>query len=254
MYLLGANIAKTLFKVLENVGIMKPFVFFDLGQTLVSEWDFIDHFDRKFLEVLNGYGARIDMKNYRAVRDSIIRDRKICHGSVRDLAMEVCKAVLPAGYGELVVKRMDPAVKEGRRTLFRFAEGAELVIKELSQKCELGIIANQSEDIVALLQSSGFDGYFKVRTISGAIGLRKPDPAIFALALKEAGRDASDCTMVGDRLDTDICPANKLGMKTVRVTDSLFALQEPREDCERAAITVSRLTEVSAALADLLHL
>jgi hypothetical protein len=69
------------------------------------------------------------------VRDSIIRDRKIGHGSVRDLAIEVCKAVLPAGYGESVVRRMDPAVKEGRKTLFRFAEGAQDVLKGLSQKC-----------------------------------------------------------------------------------------------------------------------
>src|SRR5574339_226684 len=94
---------------------MKPFVFFDLGQTLISEWDFIEHFAQKFLEVLNGFGARIDMKNYHAVRDSIIRDRKIGHGSVRELAMEVCKAVLPSGYGEPIVCRMDPTVKEGRR-------------------------------------------------------------------------------------------------------------------------------------------
>lgn len=233
---------------------MKPFVFFDLGQTLVSEWNFINHFDRKFLEVLNGFGARIDLRNYRAVRDSIIRDRKIGHGSVRDLALEVCKAVLPAGYGESVARRMDPAVKEGRKTLFRFADGAESVLKQLSDRCELGIIANQSEDIVELLQSSGLDKYFKVKTISGAVSLKKPDPEIFALALKEAGRDAKDCTMVGDRLDTDICPANKLGMKTVRVTDSLFALQEPREECERAMMTVAKLTEVPAAVEKLNHL
>ena len=233
---------------------MKPFVFFDLGQTLVSEWDFIDHFDRRFLEVLNGFGARIDLRNYRAVRDSIIRDRKIGHGSVRDLALEVCKAVLPAGYGESVVRRMDPAVKEGRRTLFHFAEGAELVLKQLSDKCELGIIANQSEDIVALLQSSGLDKYFKVKTISGAVGLKKPDPEIFALALKDAGRDAKYCTMVGDRLDTDICPANRLGMKTVRVTDSLFALQEPKEECERAMMTVAKLADVPSAVEKLNHL
>lgn len=232
---------------------MKPFVFFDLGQTLVSEWDFIDHFDRRFLEVLNGFGARIDMRNYRAVRDNIIRDRKIGHGSVMDLALEVCKAVLPAGYGEPVVRRMDPAVKEGRKTLFRFAEGAELVLKQLSDRCCLGIIANQSEDIVELLQSSGLDRYFKVKTISGAVGLKKPDPKIFSLALKEAGREAKDCIMVGDRLDTDICPANKLGMKTVRVTDSLFALQEPREECERAMTTVPKLTGVPAAIEKLGH-
>jgi HAD superfamily hydrolase (TIGR01549 family) len=231
---------------------MKPFVFFDLGQTLVSEWDFIDHFDRKFLEVLNGYGARIDMRGYKAVRDSIIRDRKIGHGSVSELAIEVCKVLLPVGYGESVVHIIDPAVKEGRKTLFRFAEGTELVLKELSQKCDLGIIANQSKDIIELLQSSGFDKYFRVNAISGALGLKKPDPQIFEIALNEADRKASECMMVGDRLDTDICPANRLGMKTARVTDSLFALQEPREECERPDITALTLSEVPTAIKKLL--
>ncbi len=228
--------------------MQRSFVFFDLGQTLVSEWDFINHFDAKFLELLNGFGARIDMRGYRAVRDSIIRNRGIGHGSVKELVVKVCEAVLPAGYDSAVLRRIDPEIKEGRRTLFCFADGAKEVLETLSQKCDLGIIANQSEDIVGLLQSSGFEKYFKVQTISGAVKMKKPDPRIFQLALKEAGREPADCIMVGDRLDTDICPANKLGMKTVRVTDSLFALQEPREDCERPMFTVARLAEVPSVI------
>ncbi|MEO9363563.1 MAG: HAD family hydrolase [Nitrososphaera sp.] len=224
----------------------QPFVFFDLGQTLVTEWDFINHFDGKFLELLNGYGARIDMRNYRAVRDDIIRDRRIGHGSVKELVIEVCRAVLPSGYENAIMRRIDPEVKAGRKELFRFAEGAEQVVRELSQKkgCDLGIIANQSEDVIALLQGASLDRYFKVTAISSAVRMKKPDLRIFQLALKEAGREAQECIMVGDRLDTDVCPANRLGMSTIRVTDSLFALQEPREDCERPAFTVAKLTEV----------
>ncbi|MEO9296177.1 MAG: HAD family hydrolase [Nitrososphaera sp.] len=228
----------------------RPFVFFDLGQTLVAEWDFIAHFDVKFLEILNGYGARIDARNYRAVRDSIIRNRGIGHGSVKELIVEVCKAILPAGYGGPILRRLDPEIREGRKTLFRLAEGAEQVLQALSQRCDLGIIANQSEDILGLLQSSGLEKYFKVKTISGVAKLKKPDPRIFQLALKEAGgrNSAGDCIMVGDRLDTDICPANRLGMTTVRVTDSLFALQEPIEECERPNYTVAKLADVTATV------
>jgi hypothetical protein len=43
--------------------------------TLVDEWDYIAYFDQKFLETLNGFGARIDQRSYHAIRDSIIRDR-----------------------------------------------------------------------------------------------------------------------------------------------------------------------------------
>ncbi|MGI0019646.1 MAG: HAD family hydrolase [Nitrososphaera sp.] len=232
--------------------MQKPFVFFDLGQTLVSEWDFIGHFDNKFQELLNGFGARIDMRNYKAVRDSIIRDRRIGHGSVRELIGEVCKVVLPAGYGPTVAERIEPEIKEGRRALFRFAEGAEQVLQLLSVRCDLGIIANQSEDILGLLASSGLEKYFKVKTISGIAKLKKPDLQIFQLALKEAGKEAGDCIMVGDRLDTDICPANRLGMSTVRVIDSLFALQQPKEECELATRTAIRLLKVPKAVEEIL--
>lgn len=221
-----------------------PFIFFDLGQTLVDEWDFIAHFDQKFLELLNGFGARIDQRNYRAVRDSIIRDRKIGHGSVRELIIEVCKLLSPSGYEKVIADRLEPQIKEGRLNLFRFFDDVEPTLQMLSEYCEIGIIANQSDDISELLRKSGFDRFFKVQVISSIVKLKKPDPAIFELALKQAGRQAHECIMVGDRLDTDICPANTLGMTTIRTTNSLFALQTPSKECERATYTVACLSEI----------
>ncbi|OLC24136.1 MAG: hypothetical protein AUH71_03180 [Thaumarchaeota archaeon 13_1_40CM_4_48_7] len=97
----------------------KPFIFFDLGQTLVDEWDFIAHLDKKFLELLNGFGARIDERNYHAIRNSIIRDRKIGHGGVRELVIEVCKMLSPSGYDKVIVSKLEPDIKQSRRELFR---------------------------------------------------------------------------------------------------------------------------------------
>jgi HAD superfamily hydrolase (TIGR01549 family) len=224
--------------------MQSPFVFFDLGQTLVDEWDFIAHFDQKFLELLNGFGARIDQRNYRAVRDSIIRDRRIGHGSVRVLVVEVCRMLSPPGYEKAVAARLEPQIIQGRRDLFRFFDDAEPTLRALSKYCEMGLIANQSEDIYELLEKSGLRRFFKVQAISSSVKLKKPDPRIFELALKQAGRPASDCIMVGDRLDTDICPASTLGMTTIRTTNSLFALQVPAQKCEHATYTVTRLPEI----------
>ncbi len=221
-----------------------PFVFFDLGQTLVDEWDFIAHFDSKFLEILNGFGARIDQRNYRAVRDSIIRDRKIGHGSVKELVIEVCRLLSPPGYDRAILSRLESQIKQGRKEFFRFFDDAEPTLKVLSKKCEMGIIANQSEDINELIETSNLGRFFKVQAISSSVRLKKPDPKIFELALKQAGRPAGECVMVGDRLDTDICPANTLGMTTIRTTNSLFALQVPEKKCEQPAYTVARLSEI----------
>jgi HAD superfamily hydrolase (TIGR01549 family) len=221
-----------------------PFIFFDLGQTLIDEWDFIAHFDLKFLELLNGFGARIDQRNYRAVRDSKIRDRRIGYGSVRELIVEVCRILFPPGYEKVIAGRLEPQIIQGRRELFRPFDDAESTLHALSKHCEMGLIANQSSDINELLEKSGILRFFKVQAISSSVKLKKPDPEIFQLALDQAGRTAQECIMVGDRLDTDICPANRLGMTTIRVTNSLFALQVPTQKCENATYMVARLSEI----------
>jgi HAD superfamily hydrolase (TIGR01549 family) len=224
------------------------FIFFDLGQTLIDEWDYIAYFDQKFLEVLNGFGARIDQRNYHAMRDSIIRDRKIGHGSVKELVIEVCKLLSPPGYEKVIASRLEPHIRQGRRELFKFFDDAEPTLKAVSKYCEMGIIANQSQDVAELIQKAGFDKFFKVQTISSSVKLKKPDSKIFELALKQAGQSAEDCIMVGDRLDTDICPANTMGMTTIRTTNSLFALQIPRKACEHPTYTVAQLSEIPEIL------
>ena len=225
-----------------------PFIFFDLGQTLIDEWDYIAYFDQKFLEVLNGFGARIDQRNYHAIRDSIIRDRKIGHGSVKELVIEVCKLLSPPGYEKVIASRLESQIRQGRRDLFKFFDDAEPTLQALSKYCQMGLIANQSEDILELLEKSGFDRFFRVKAISSSVKLKKPDSKIFELALREAGQNAEDCIMVGDRLDTDICPANNMGMTTIRTTNSLFALQVPKRTCEHPSYTVACLSEIPELL------
>ena len=143
--------------------------------------------------------------------------------------------------------------KQGRRDLFRFFDDAEPTLQTLSNYCEMGLIANQSADVQELLEKSRLIRFFKVQTISSFVKLKKPDPRIFKLALEQAGRDAKDCIMIGDRLDTDICPAGVLGMTTIRITDSLVALQVPVKECERAMYTVAHLSEIPKIVESIIH-
>jgi putative hydrolase of the HAD superfamily len=59
--------------------------------------------------------------------------------------------------------------------------------------------------------------------------------------------------MVGDRLDTDIGPANKLGMKTIRITNSLFKLQRPTNEFEQPKYTVANLGDIPNLLLKIRH-
>ena len=227
----------------------RPVIFFDLGQTLVNEWDFINYFDVKFLEILNGFGARIDSRNYQAVRDNVIRNRQIGNGSFRELVIEICKLICQAGYDKIIAQRLEPQINEGQKKLFRVFDDAEETLTILSKQFDLGLIANQTMDIVRLLDDSKISRFLKVKVISSEVGIKKPDPRIFQLAMQLAeARSPKDCIMIGDRLDTDILPANMLGMKTIRTTNSLFKLQEPMSRFERPRYTVSSLSEIPNAL------
>lgn len=231
--------------------IETPFIFFDLGQTLVDEWRFIEYLDNKLLEVLNGFGARIDLRNYRAVRDNVIRNRMIGNGSTRELIIEICRLVTQHGYERIIADRLEYDIKYGRRELFRFYYDAEQTLSILSQKYKLGIIANQSRDVLQLLDKFNFRDFFNVVIISSEVNMNKPDPRIFQLAMDRVANNSKRYVMIGDRLDTDISPANKLGMKTIRYTNSLFRLQEPIDESEMATHVVNRLSEIPGILQEI---
>lgn len=233
----------------KKCGNMKrPFIFFDLGQTLINEWGFIDYFDMRFFEILNGFGARINFRNYQTIRDNVIRNRKIGHGSVRELIIEVCKLICQQGYGKIILERLEPELKEARRNFFCLFDDAEQTMNSLLIQYDLGIIANQSVDILKILEESKINRFFKVIVISSKVKVRKPDPEIFRLAMNLANTSAEHCIMVGDRLDTDIGPANKLGMKTIRTTNSLFKLQQPMNEFEKPTYVVANLSEIANIL------
>jgi HAD superfamily hydrolase (TIGR01549 family) len=231
----------------------RPCIFFDLGQTLINEWGFIDYFDQRFFEILNCFGARISFRNYITIRDNVIRNRKIGHGSVRELIIEVCKLICQQGYEKIIVKRLEPELKEARRNFFCLFGDTEQTLSSLLILYDLGIIANQSIDILKILEGSKIEGFFKVILLSSEVKIRKPDLEIFRLAMNLVKTGPENCIMVGDRLDTDISPANKLGMKTIRTTNSLFKLQEPMNEFEKPTYMVAKLSEIENILEEFIR-
>ena len=79
----------------------------------------------------------------------------------------------------------------------------------------LGIVTNgtaRKRHTVALLD---LDGRTSCIVISGELGHRKPDPAIFDRVIACLGVPANAILFVGDRLQQDIAGAQQAGMRTV---------------------------------------
>jgi putative hydrolase of the HAD superfamily len=88
----------------------------------------------------------------------------------------------------------------------------------------LGLISNgrelfQMRSIRALSMEQDFDTIL----ISEAVGLRKPDPAIFRLALQNLNCEPCQGVYVGDHPLADIAGAKKAGMKTVWKKDQEYS-------------------------------
>ena len=68
---------------------------------------------------------------------------------------------------------------------------------------------------------------FEVACGCRAITIGKPEPLLYQMALERLGLKAGDCLMVGDRPDTDIAGAQRLGIPTALVRSGRFAPGEP---------------------------
>lgn len=77
------------------------------------------------------------------------------------------------------------------------------------------LVSNFYGNINQVLKDAGIDGYFKNVIESAVVGVRKPNPAIFALGVCALDLPASQVLVVGDTYSKDIMPAYKLGCCTL---------------------------------------
>ena len=112
----------------------------------------------------------------------------------------------------------------------------------------LGVLANQPASARLDLERAGIAALCDGVWLSAAVGLAKPDPAFFRLALEAWALPPSRVAYVGDRPDNDVAPARMLGMTAVRLCRGPHAEQAPRTDAERADIEARDLPDAARRL------
>jgi len=127
-------------------------------------------------------------------------------------------------------------------------EGAPDGLSRLAERYRLATVTNNIKEVADLLDRVGVGTYFDFHWISEAAGCAKPAPDFFAGALERAGCEPGAALMVGDRLDNDIGPAKRLGMRTARVGGDHFAWQEPADESEIPDIEATDLRELAENL------
>ena len=94
---------------------------------------------------------------------------------------------------------------------------ASRVLEELKREgLRLAVISNTEDGRASdALETAGLASYFELIVDSHLVGCKKPDPAIFRLALERLGVEAGEAAFVGDSYASDALAARDAGMRAI---------------------------------------
>jgi len=94
--------------------------------------------------------------------------------------------------------------------------GAVALLKHLRGSARIGVITNNTSlEQHEKLEACGFTPWLDALVISEEVGVTKPDPAIFEIALKKLDCNPDQAVMVGDSWKVDILGARQAGIRPV---------------------------------------
>lgn len=116
-----------------------------------------------------------------------------------------------------------------------------------SQGYRLGILSNAGDEsnVQRLIDRARLRPYFDPIVISAAVGLRKPNPALFRAVLEIWGLRPEEAVMIGDTLGADILGAQYAGMHNIWLTtEADTPANRAHADTIRPQATAASLEEI----------
>lgn len=93
-------------------------------------------------------------------------------------------------------------------------EEARPTLEALHARYPMVLVSNFYGNIESVLADFGLSHFFNRIIESAVVGVRKPDPRIFAMGVEALGLKPEEVLVVGDSLKKDILPAESLGCRT----------------------------------------
>ena len=100
-----------------------------------------------------------------------------------------------------------------------------------------GLMSNCISDTSDLWSSTPFADRFDAVLLSCDVGMRKPDPGIYALACNRLGVEPNDCLFIGDGGSGELTGATNVGMDAVLIRAPDDTENGDREDWRGARIS-----------------
>jgi HAD superfamily hydrolase (TIGR01549 family) len=209
-------------------------LFFDLGNTLISEEAATKARMQQLAGYLEKHGRRCSVEDVRYALQQ----------ASAEFAPRLITAAIAKMSGDPALRQSVMADTRYPRELEAPYNGAEETLRTLSSRYRIGVIANQSAGAEGRLRNWGLMPFVSICLASAELGLEKPDPAIFRLALSNAKCTPAEAVMIGDRIDNDIRPARLQGWRTIRILQGFARFQSPRDELDEADATVAKLQDL----------
>jgi putative hydrolase of the HAD superfamily len=215
-------------------------VTFDIGGIIYSD----SVFKRSIYRALDELSGGIDSQRFEEIYDNHLESQS---GSLRS---KLCIAF----FGNL--DRKEELME--RATGYWVFEDSDLyndaipcITHMKSLGCRIGIVANQAATVVDSLNLHRITPLIDFMGVSAIVGVEKPDPEIYRKALNSLGTDPSKTLHVGNRLDTDVLPAQGLGMRTAWILRGEANPHPTPKDLETPDIVLPSLENLSELIVTL---
>jgi putative hydrolase of the HAD superfamily len=223
---------------------------FDFGGTLDTNGT---HWSEKFWDVYSAAGVKCSKSEYE--KAYVEAERKILSNGLYKMPLkDMLKTSLvnqlnylyPKGNGR--VKSLSGQMTELLYfDVLNTIKEVRTVLGSLKKDYKLGLVSNFYGNLSEVCDSLGLT-MFDVMIDSEVVKIRKPNPEIFSLAVKELNLKPNECIVIGDSYDNDIEPAKLIGCRTIWLKGRSW---RTFNDISKADYVIHSLKEIQLALKSL---
>lgn len=229
---------------------MKKAIIFDFGGTLDTDGI---HWSEKFWDVYCSIGVPFSKKEYETAYlyseanvQSAIKQNDNIHSTLHNQVQLQIDYLIDKGFlsNKLRKELLEDAAGKCFTDVITAAKTARVVLGKIFKQYKLGLVSNFYGNLKTVLVDLSLDTYFGLIVDSHDVGIKKPDPKIFQLALDSLGVMANETFAIGDSYDRDITPAKQLGCTTIWLDVKSWKRTLNTSDADFIIKSIQEITEI----------
>lgn len=207
---------------------MRTCIFFDVDNTLFPTAEFAELARRNAIRAMIETGLDATEEKVRRELQKLIKEKGSNYPAHFNLLLSRMGVKRPARYVAAAVA----AYHNTKSSIQPYPEVPKTLMELKERGYKLYVATNgdaikQWDKLIRM----GIHLFFEDVFVSGEMGEEK-SPRFFRRVLSTIGAEPQECIMVGDRMDSDILPARKAGIYTVRILQGPYSKQKGKADAE----------------------